>query len=345
MRLTDDELDDLIRGANPMRTPVSAEPTADDWSRMHRIMDAAPHRRSLRERLADAARTLTGGRTASRSKRIGFEIAWAVPVVAAVVAGALAIAPLSAQPAYAATPPALVIAPMAQSLSEILSSSIDTLRAAPARPATRDAEVVRWALREDGATDPVIVPAWQRWVWNDDGTGSLVATTGAPYSVTADGRIVEPATEAPAEGTPIEFRQPERFGYFADAPPEDVMGFTAYLRAQASLSADADALAIWGAISALRDVWSLSPSQQASALELLQASGGLGVLGAVTDRFGRDGIALQIASVDRPSFSATIVLDAASREIIAADVIYLGGTRRLNVPANSVIQYSAWLRH
>ncbi|WP_417554404.1 hypothetical protein [Microbacterium sp.] len=269
--------------------------------------------------------------------------AWTLPAAAAVTALAFAIAPIAATPAYAVTPPGLVAEPIAQNANQVLTASISRLRDAPARTATRDAEVVRWVLRDDGKDDPVIAPEWQHWVWNDDGTGRLESTAGAPYSVTADGRIVDPVGDAPAAGTAVESKQPYRYGYFPKAPPADAAQLSTYLQEATSLKPDADGLAVWGSLSALRDEWILSPAQQAAALELLQDARGISVLGTVTDRFGRAGIALKITSEDRPQFAATLVLAASTREIIAADIVYLGGSKRLDLPANSVIEYSAWL--
>ncbi|MBD3943121.1 hypothetical protein IF188_15615 [Microbacterium sp. NEAU-LLC] len=341
--MTDDEFDALLRSADPARTPLDTTPGPADRARLHAIMAASPQRTSAgpvdRLRAAFAAARRTSARPALR---------WsgALAVVAIVVAGALGIASLTAAPAYAQTPPLLVVEHLDQSIDDVLAASISVLRSAPERVAGRDAEVVRWALREDGSDDPVIVPEWQRWVWNSDGTGQLEATAGAPYSVTSDGRIVAPAGDAPTEGQPIVGPRSEagRYGYFPDEPPADPAALRAYFAERTGLAPDADALAVWGAVSALRDEWSLSPAQQAAALELLRDAGGLRVLGHVTDRFGREGIALQVASTDRPDFSATVVLDADSREIIAADIVYRGDSGRIDVPKDSVIEYSVWLR-
>ena len=97
--------------------------------------------------------------------------------------------------------------------------------------------------------------------------------------------------------------------------------------------------------------WSMAPvaaagprAQEAAALQLLRDAGGVTVLGTVTDRLGRSGIALKIASMKRPQFTATVVLDAGTREIIAADTIYQGGSKlKLDVAPGSVIEYKAWL--
>lgn len=276
--------------------------------------------------------------------RIVLRTAWAVPVLAAVLAIGLTVGPIAAAPAYAVTPPALVAQPIAQTADEVLATSIAALQAAPPRAATRDALVVRWALRDDGKPDPVIVPEWQEWVWDADGTGHLESRTGAPYSVTKDGTIVAPAGTAPKEGTALPGTGHHSSNLFFAEPPSDAAGLRAYIEDRVGLTAKADALAIWGVVSSIRDSWALGPAQQAAALQLLRDAGGLSVLGSVTDRFGRAGIALKITSAKRPQFTATVVLEATTHEIIAADTIYAGGsTMKLNIAPGSVIEYKAWL--
>lgn len=204
--------------------------------------------------------------------------------------------------------------------------------------------MVRWALRDDGKADPVIVPEWQEWVWDADGTGHLESHAGAPYSVTKDGAIVPPAGEAPKEGTVLPGTGHHSSNLFFTEPPSDAEGLRAYIADRVGLGSGADALAIWGVVSSIRDSWVLSPTQQAAALQLLRDAGGVTVLGTVTDRLGRSGIALKIASMKRPQFTATVVLDAGTREIIAADTIYQGGSKlKLDVAPGSVIDYKAWL--
>jgi len=297
-------------------------------------------RRSFGDRIASLRRRTR----ASRPLRIALRSAWAAPALAAVVAIGLAIGPVTAVPAYAVTPPALVTQPIAQTADEVLSASIAALRRAPARPATRDALVVRWALRDDGKADPVIVPEWQEWVWDADGTGHLESRTGAPYSVTKDGTIVPPAGEAPKEGSPLPGTGHHSSNLFFAEPPSDAAGLRAYIEERVGLTGNADALAIWGVVSSIRDSWAMSPAQQAAVLQLVRDAGGVSVLGSVTDRLGRPGIALKITSTKRPQFTATLVLDASTHEIIAADTIYAGGSAmKLNVAPGSVIEYKAWL--
>ena len=324
MSWTDDKIAQAMRDIDPAETASDATPLPKEWAQMRSIMVAAPPRR--------------------RILRPIFRWGWTVPVAAAAVVVALTVGPIAATPSYAVTPPPLAIQPLDDSI-DVVSESRDILTAATATTPSRDAEVVRWSLREDGADDPVIVPEWQEWVWNADGTGYLSARAGAPYSVTDDGRIVEPVGDAPDEGDPIERATSSKsdFGFFPDEPPADAREMRDYLAAQAHLPNDADALAWWGAISLLRDEWTLTADQQAAALEILADTGGLSVLGTVEDRFGRDGIALSVTSANRDQFGATIVLDQASRQIIAADIIYNGGSKRLDLDAGSVIEYSAWL--
>lgn len=325
MSWTDDKIARAMRDIDPSSTAPDATPLPKEWAQMRTIMVSTPPRRNIPRPIA----------------RWG----WTVPVAAAAVVVALTVGPIAAAPSYAATPPPLATQPLDDTIDDVVSESLGILRAATATTPSRDAEVVRWSLREDGADDPVIVPEWQEWVWNADGTGYLSATAGAPYSVTDDGKIVEPVGDAPDEGDPIERATSSQsdFGFFPDEPPADARELRDYLTAHAHLPTDADALAWWGAISLLRDEWTLTANQQAAALEILAATGGLSVLGTVEDRFGRDGIALSVTSTSRDQFGATIVLDEVSRQIIAADIIYKGGSNRLDLDTGSVIEYSAWL--
>lgn len=325
MSWTDDKIAQAMRDIDPAMTAPDATPLPGDWARMRSIMIYASPQRSVLRSIA----------------RWG----WTVPVAAAAVVVALTIGPIAATPSYAATPPPLATRPLDDTIDDVISESLDILRAATATTPSRDAEVVRWSLREDGADDPVIVPEWQEWVWNADGTGYLSARAGAPYSVTDDGKIVEPVGDSPDEGDPIERATSSQrdFGFFPDEPPVDAREMRDYLTVHAHLPDDADALALWGAISLLRDEWTITADQQAAALEILAAAGGLSLLGTVEDRFGRDGIALSVTSTSRHQFGATIVLEEASRQIIAADIIYKGGSDRLDLDTGSVIEYSAWL--
>lgn len=325
MSWTDDKIAQAMREIDPAETSPDTFPPPMEWAQMRSIMVSTPPRRSILRPIV----------------RWG----WTVPVAAAAVVVALTVGPIAATPSYAATPPPLATQPLDDTIDEVVSESLDILRAATATTPSRDAEVVRWSLREDGTDDPVIVPEWQEWVWNADGTGYLSARAGAPYSVTDDGKIVAPVGNAPDEGDPIKPATSSQsdFGFFPDAPPEDAREMRDYLTANAHLPKDPDALAWWGAISLLRDEWTLTADQQATALEILTDTGGLSLLGTVEDRFGRDGIALSVTSANRDQFGATIVLDQASRQIIAADIIYNGGNNRLDLDAGSVIEYSAWL--
>ena len=346
MPLTDELLHTLVREADPATTPIDLAPSAEDWACLRRLLDAVPEpspatpTHPIRDRITALRRS---ART-SRPLRIALRAAWIVPALAAVLAVGLAIGPLTAPPAYAVTPPALVAQPIAQTADDVLASSIAALQAAPDRAPTRDALVVRWALRDDGKADPVIVPEWQEWVWDADGTGHLESRAGAPYSVTKDGTIVPPAGSAPKEGTALPGTGHHSSNLYFTEPPSDAAGLRAYIADRVGLGPKADALAIWGVVSSIRDSWALSPAQQAAALQLLRDAGGVSVLGAVTDRFGRTGVALQLASENRPQFTATLVLDAATHEIIAADTIYRGGsTMKPAVAPGSVIEYKAWL--
>ena len=336
MLWSDDQIERAMAAIDPATTAADEPPRPEDWARMRGIMAVDNSKKTVHRN--------RWRRPVWATARLG----WAIPALAVLVAVPVIFGTLPATPSYAQTPPVLTAVPLGASVHDVLSGSTRILRTQPESTPVRNGQVVRWKLREDGRDDPVIVPEWQTWVWNEDGTGYLRATAGAPYSVTNDGRIVPPVGDAPAEGTPLErprWGTPgSDLGYFPDAPPSDAKKLREYLHSHIRLPQNADALTYWGAIGTLLDEWTLSPEQQAAAIELLQNTGGVSILGTVTDRLGRNGIALSIRSEARPQFGATIVLDSESRRIIASDTIYLGGIERLDVPDGSVIEYSAWLQ-
>jgi hypothetical protein len=336
MSWRDDQIAGAMRAIDPARTSTDDSPHPRDWAQMRSIM-------------AREASTKPRRHGAWRARAVStVRLAWAIPALAVVAAIALTIVPLTMAPAYARTPPMLAVAPLSTSTQGVLSESEQILRSQPASVPAQNGQVVRWHLREDGRDDPVILPERQEWISNGDGTGYLRATAGAPYSVTKDGRIVAPAEDSPAKGTPIQHHGSGLAGadggYFADTPPRTPDALRDYLRSHIRLPQNADAFTYWGAISALLNEWTLAPAQQAAAIELLQDAGGVTVIGTVTDRLGRDGIALTLKSETRPQFSVTVILDAQSRHIIAADTVYLGGLNRVDIPKDSVIEYSAWLQ-
>ncbi|MHB1329971.1 MAG: hypothetical protein ACYC2K_17365, partial [Gemmatimonadales bacterium] len=218
-----------------------------------------------------------------------------------------------------------------------------TLLAAPQRAAQREGQLVRWQSGQDAADTPVIIPERYTWAWDENGVGSLQVTAEQPYSVLADGRITDPAGPAPTEGTrvgsPIE---DQYFGGFPTAPPVDAGGFVAALREKVPMRDNPDAVDYWGAFTVLMSEWTLTPAHHATMLQILQQSDGLELLGNVTDRLGRDGIAIRLTSPTRSAFEVTIIIDSDTRQIIASDVVYAGGLGILDEPAGSVVEYSAW---
>ncbi|WP_417561904.1 hypothetical protein [Microbacterium sp.] len=264
--------------------------------------------------------------------------------VAAVVAVAVVAGTVGSAPAMAETPPPMQPTSVAVTLPTLIGESVRTLEAEPEGRPARDAQTVQWQVPESQERDPVIVPKRYQWVWNGDGTGHLVATTTAAYSVES-GKIVAPAGAAPAPGTAVpDPRWANGGGTFTQAPPRSgAEALAAYLRAHVPLPTSPDALAYWGALRMLMTEWTLTPQQNAAALQLLEKTGDLSVLGTVTDRMGRAGIAVSIASTVRPQFTVTLVLDATTRRIIAADTVYVGGVNGIDLAPGSVVEYAAWL--
>lgn len=323
MQWTDERIAEGLRAIDTAASGADARPTAGEWARLERAMDGSRPRRA---------------RTAIR-------VAWITPLAAMAIATAAIVTTQVAAPApaVAVTPPLLETAPLAATLDEVVDESIGALEGG-ADEAECGGWHVTWRYDPEIADEHVIAPYWARWVWDGDGSGHLETVPGDTYTV-VDGDVVEKELPLPpaAEGlTEEEWAEANYEGWFSEAPPSDAEGLAAYLREHAYLPDDADGLQVWGAIDALLDEWLLSGKQTAAALDLLTRTGDVELLGSVTDRLGREGVALAVRAEERPAFDVTVVLDEDSRRFIAADVVYRGGSDTLDLPAETVIEYTAW---
>jgi len=332
LRWTEEELDAAIRAADPAVTPAGAEPSAAARARLQTIMaEAAPV-------LSPAAPPRR-----RRARVAGWSIGGVVAGLAAAITIAVVVSTAVPAPAVAVTPPPLEPTPIATTLPQLMEESIRTLDAQPAGTLARNGQVVTWQM-PDGKDGGPIVPERYAWVPDGDGTGHLKVVTDPAYSV-VDGKVAAPTGDVPTPGTTV---APQRWangrGLFPEAPPSDGPdALAAYLRAHVPLPASPDAMNYFGALSILLGEWTLTPQQHADALRLLEQTGDLRVLGRVTDRLGRDGVAFSIHSAKRSQFTVTVVLDAATRRIIAADTVYAGGVDTIGAAPGSVVEYSAWV--
>ncbi|WP_166878024.1 hypothetical protein [Salinibacterium sp. ZJ450] len=324
LRWTDDRLAEGLTSLDPAHTAPDSATTSTDWAQLRTMM--ATDRRRARPPL-----------------RLRLRALWAVPIAAALVTVAVVTGSITNPPAYAQTPPPLAPTSVAEPLDEVVDESVQVLLAAPQQPARREGQLVRWRHSQDAEGEPVFIPQRYAWERDENGVASVLVTAEQPYSVLADGQITEPAGPAPTAGTRVSTAaEDEYFGGFPAAPPADTAGLVAALREKIPLRDDADGMEYWGAFRMLLSEWTLTPAHHAAMLQILEQSGGLELLGTVTDRLGRDGIALRLTSSTRTAFEVTVIIDAATRQIIASDVIYAGGLNVLDEPAGSVVEYSAW---
>lgn len=316
-----DEIERRLRGARPdigtRHDPLSARAEAD----LRAITRVAPTR-PRRSRMSFLAAPALG----------------AALVALVVVAGVLQ----APQPSMAA-PPQLQL----RSVDEPLDAVIARLRAATAALPAEEAwpqEVSSEAwLSEVDIDDTVashyVQPVEVTQLRNADGSG--IRTTRA-----GDVRWGTPTPDQPAAepGTVLETLDygAGRFPVIhTTPPPASAVELRAYL-AEDGGGAGASAGEIFTAVTRMADEWRLDGPQTAAVLQLIGELPGVSVGGEVTDRLGRDGIALQTETRAGGSFRDTLVFDAMTGRLLSAEEVYLGGVAGYDLPFPTVFAYTAW---
>jgi len=326
--MTDDDIDDAIRRADPARS------VRDD--------------RSEAEKTAALRRITSTPRVPARV-RVASKWPWLALPVAAAVAATLVVVQISqpVSPAAAATPPMLTVSSISQTADEVLDDAIARLQAAPDVEPERRAAYEGWYLQTDvDGTSPrsVISPQRHELTWQEDLSGEVTVTAGESYTVT-DGTTspVTDDTAPPAGSTLLE----EQYGagempvLLTTPPPADVDDLRSYL-ALATGSPANDSVGYLLGARVLLSEWTLGPQHQAALLTILRESGDLEAVGDVTDRLGRPAVALRAASPDQPNFELLALLSRDSGALIALEVVYIGGLTELGVDPPCVTEYIAW---
>jgi hypothetical protein len=323
----------------------------DDLERRIRDDNPLPPRDSLYGARAeeDLRRILTEPRTSpvpARRWRAGIGVVAGVAAAAlAIIAGALALSPLLLAKPAAAVPPSLTIRPVSGELATILGEL--SMKAAAQTPTVaQDPMVTRcewWAavltVRDDG-TEVFVQPQDITRTWYPDHSGTIVVKAGEPrWNVPEDVSADEPGTilqsdEYPAGGFPL--------AYSEEPPSRSGSEFAEYLRNGLGLPEDAVAGDYFNAIQDLRHDRNLTGPQTAAMLQMLASLPGVRVAGEVTDRLGREGLAVETTSRYGGAFRDLLVFDRSTGMLLSAETEYLGGIDEITVPYPTVISYIAW---
>ena len=336
-----DDLERRIRAARPV-----------SGNRYMPLTDRA--KRELAEMLMADAQTFTGPPAAPPPGR-GFGMRWLAAVAAAsivlVMGGTWWLG--GAQPAHAATPPLLVVEPLANPDADVLADLADAARESEfSVPGEGEDVVIRiqqWALNMeevDGEIDPsltVVSPEVHTFTFGADGSMSQVVTVGQAYDEAGEPVADQdpPAGEVlwTFEQGPGEYESP-----FATAAPRDSSEVEEFLTLGGGLAADESASNAFLDVSYLLSEQRLDGPQTAALLEFLATLSDYTIEGITTDRLGRPALVLTAPRTQEPwagEYTDSLLLDPQTGQILASESTYVG-TSRTDFSAPSVMSYIAW---
>ncbi|WOF24654.1 hypothetical protein N8K70_08375 [Microbacterium betulae] len=327
MPLSGDELDRLIRAADPARTPRSAGGSA--LAVRDRIMASAP--------AADARR-----RAARRPVVLWRRALLAAAAASALVLAVVFVAPFGGQTAVALTPPPLPYAPTDETVDDVVETADATLLASAGSDAPqRKGTSLGWYLDiAHSATDVEVVaiaPEITDLAWDEELAGRLTVTAAATYG--SDGSE-SPVDDAPAPGTVI---RDERFAAgqapvsVVTPPGDDREEMLEALRG-VGLPDEYSAADLMQAVDALFFSWTLTDRQHSVLLDLLREADGLAVQGSAEDRAGRPivGISARTDGIHE----LTLLVSAETGRITGLETALTEPYEVLD--AGSVISYVMW---
>ncbi|GAA4765468.1 hypothetical protein [Microbacterium gilvum] len=311
----DDDLAELIRAADPARTP------ADAGTRAHVVRDRI------------VAREGGAGRRRTRS----------LVLVAAAAAGVLAISLTTpwlggGEGAHALTPPPLDYAPVSDSAVDVVAEATAELEDADvvvAEP-VRAVDALGWYLDISYGEGDVVVaaraPERTSLVWEPD-------LSGRSTVIAARSTWDDDAVDAPEPGTvlsdivfaPGEFTTP-----VVDPPAADAASLLAAL-ADYGLPETYTAADLMTTAEGLLQQWTLSDTQEAVLLDLLADADDVVVEGEAADREGRPVIGLSAAT---PTHEVTWLVSRDTGRIVGAESALLDDLD--TIPAGSIISYTLW---
>jgi hypothetical protein len=283
------------------------------------------------------------------SRRRLFALAGAVVAAAgAGTAGLIAADQLRPGRAYAATPRALTIRPVAGDARDRLEQIAGRLAGAATPAANTPVEHLvtdSWNLNSavDGHTvTSAVIPSHEQLWRAPDGSALTVEEYLAPEFPSARDRAAWQD-----DGSPGADRSPRRTPYPAgmftaawrDRPPVEAGKLRTWLRRQ-----DTSDTAIPTAITELLHERVLTGPERRALLYVLATEPGLRLLGATTDRAGRAGLVVAAtSSASGGEISHRYVVSPDTGAVLAHESILTGGAKALRVRRPAVISYNTYI--
>ena len=269
-----------------------------------------------------------------------------------VILALMTLAVVRPAPAAAVTPDRLPLAPTSwtvETLSEELMAPALTPSPSHSR---RGAEWEGWfvQLEQDSPSAAFIQPQRTEFEWNEDDSGASRSIAGPPMS--PDGTPIEPIPEAAARPGSVLYEDHwapgELVTPFPVAPPDDVEGMRAYLKAflktQGGTRVDAPSAGDYLlALTSLLQVWTLGDSAQRAAIEVVLSAGDVTVAGETTDRAARPGVVLNTEPTElQPDYRTRLIIAPESWRILAVETNTVHGLPDFGIAAGAVTDYSIW---
>jgi hypothetical protein len=321
------DFDDELRGANPhasrRTSPLSARA-----------------KRELVELLAATAEPATKPRRRA-NPTIGFAAAAAIAVIVAVVFAVTNFG--QAGQTSVAAPPPLVTTPLGDDLGEVLAGLAERARAQTSlATSTQTIRLETWSVQVD-ADAPIseyyVQPEEVEKIWFPDLSGTWRSWAGdIRYGTvpSGDGPVASGTTLRDDVYAPGEFPLS-----YPEVPPDDALQLDVYLRGAGGLPRRPEAIDYFWAIEGMRFDWSLTGPQTAAALELLADLPDVTLAGTVTDRLGREGIAIK-AERASGTHRMLLIFSPETGLLLSSETVYLGGVPENALEYPTVLNYSAW---
>ncbi|WGD37696.1 sigma factor-like helix-turn-helix DNA-binding protein [Lysinibacter sp. HNR] len=297
--------------------------------------------------------------TASPTGTLSPVLRWARPrfivpvVIVALLAGAVGFfrpwaAPTGSERALA-IPAMLEIENSTTETTESVTRFIAQLEAAalaeelPRRSAFFESWYIQLGEQSATNTQGAIIPEETEILWSDDLSGTITARAGQAYEPSNSDSLVG-GTDIPPQGTAL---RDENYPagtipvLFSTLPPSNADEMRKYLEKNYGITDKNDPIDYMNATQALLGEWTLTPREHAAILKLFASFQNFTLVGEVTDRGGREGVAFRLTSPNHSRYQRLLILGKTSGRIISSETIYIGGSD-IGLPAPSVVNYVLW---